>query len=371
MATRSRKTYTLQKITLSCVVFLGLYAVTAAAGEPILPTTDGTTWEYGIAHQPNSPGEAAVVTVRISGTEERGAQSLVAVETRAGAALTNTDLIAVDETGVHRYERTIAGKNAIIFKPPQTLVPAPLKVGDTWELDDRAAATEMHQRWTVAAEEVVDVPAGNYHAFRLRCEQPWPISVTIDRWFAPGFGFVKDVTTTRGPTGRLLSRTTMVLKKLGVTARPPEPTSTPQPPAPPPAASPSDSAAASPEPNASPSDSPTPSEPPKVRLEVSSEREGEPRTDFASDTPNIFVQWAGEGLPIDATVRVDWVAEDVGDIAPPNFVVDETSTTITRSDFAARFTLSRPRDGWAAGKYRIDLYVEDDLVQSLKVTIHD
>src|SRR3712207_8748003 len=90
----------------------------------------------------------------------------------------------------------------------------------------------MHQQWTVAAEETVDVPAGRYQTFRFHCEQPWPIAITIDRWFAPGFGFVKDVTTTRGPTGRLLGRTTMVLKKLSETP-PPRDIPSPPPDAPP------------------------------------------------------------------------------------------------------------------------------------------
>ena len=38
----------------------------------------------------------------------------------------------------------------------------------------------------------------------------------IERWFAPGRGIVKDVTTTRGPNGRLLSRATTVLMNFSV-----------------------------------------------------------------------------------------------------------------------------------------------------------
>lgn len=349
-----------------------LYAAASARADPLLPTKAGMTWQFAVSAQPPS-GKAAALTVQITGTEDRGGKSLFKLETRAAGTLADTQLIAEDETGIHLYERTSAEKKAIIFNPPQTLVPGPLKIGANWELDDRAADTQMHQRWTVAAEEVVEVPAGNYHAFRFHCEQPWPISIAIDRWFAPGFGFVKEVTTTRGPTGRLLSRRTLVLKKLGETA-PPSASATPPPQTAPdaiPASPANESAPGSASPGPSP---PVPSAsagPPTIQLEVSSEHEGEPRTDFSSDTPNIFVHWAGAGLSVGATVRVAWIAEDVGDIAPPNFIVDETSTEVTRSDFAARFTLSRPRDGWAAGKYRVELYLEDALLQTLKVTIHD
>jgi hypothetical protein len=135
---------------------------------------------------------------------------------------------------------------------------------------------------------------------------------------------------------------------------------------------------ASPQPSAeatlarSPSTEPAaPAQPVKFALEVSGERDGAAQTEFRSDAPNIFVHWAGQDLPMHSVVRVAWVAEDVGDLAPANFVVDQTETEITRPDFTARFTLSRPADGWAAGKYRVDLFLDDKLAQSVRVTITD
>jgi hypothetical protein len=137
-------------------------------------------------------------------------------------------------------------------------------------------------------------------------------------------------------------------------------------------ASPTPAAQAPPDtPESTPPPEPTPATPLKVTLEVASAREAEPQASFRSDAPNIFVRWTGVGLPVDGVVRVAWVAEDVGDVAPPNFIVDETETTVTSSDYSARFTLSRPRDGWAAGKYRVDLYVDDVLAQSTSVAISD
>ena len=76
-------------------------------------------------------------------------------------------------------------------------------------------------------------------------------------------------------------------------------------------------------------------------------------------------------LPVGSYVRVAWIAEDVGDIAPADFIVDQTETEIDDPEFAARFTLSRPKDGWAAGRYRVELYLEDDLLQTARVTITD
>ncbi len=96
-----------------------------------------------------------------------------------------------------------------------------------------------------------------------------------------------------------------------------------------------------------------------------------PPTIFQSDAPNIYVCWQGENLPTNSTVRIAWVVEDVGDLVEPNFIVDETETDITAPDFSARFTLSRPSDGWAAGKYRLELFLDEVLVKKVAVTITD
>ena len=321
-----------------CAAALFFAALFRAAAQSFLPTADGTTWDYEVRGQPPDSAAVTTLSVRIAGTEQLGARELLKVETRADEILTKTELIEADDTGIRIYRRTSAERKAVVSDPPQTLVPASLKIGVKWELDDRAAGTEMHQQFTVAAQESVTVPAGTYQAYRLHCEQPWPLSTTIDRWFVPGVGFVKDVTTVRGPSGRLLSRVTTSLKRLSQT------------PAPGVSVAPAT---------------------PKITLEVAAEPEGSPKKEFRSDVANIFVRWSGEHLPINADLLVAWVAEDVGDIAPHNFIIDDTETTITQSEYGARFTLSRPKDGWAEGKYRVDLYLDDIVMQSVNVTIHD
>jgi hypothetical protein len=154
----------------------------------------------------------------------------------------------------------------------------------------------------------------------------------------------------RGPNGRLLNRTRTVLLKFS------QPTAT----------SPNEEKF---EPS-SPSPSATRSRT-EVSLSVARDRQGEAATDFPADTPNLFVRWRGVNLPKDVDVRVVWVAEDVGDVAPPNFVVDEKETTVDLPDFGAQIVLSRPKDGWAPGRYRADLFLNDQLATSVTVTIHE
>ena len=348
----------------SCWFALLFTFALSAGGEQILPTEVGTTWEYDRTEQAGARAERTTATVRIAGTDTVVGKPLLRFESSVAKELTRTELIDVEEAGVLCFRRTTPDGMSVSFDPPQTVVKAPLQVGAKWSLDDKAAGVQMRQEFTVTAEEDVIVPAGTFRAFRLQCDQPWPISIAIERWFAPGTGFVKELTTTRGPGGRLLSRVTMVLRKVSVVA----PTRPPDSPARP-SAEPTVQIVTDAPHAAMPPATPSPS--PSISLEVAGEREGEPQTEFRSDAENIFVRWVGRDLPSGARVRVVWLAEDVGDLAPPNFIVDETASIVTMPELSARFTLSRPRDGWAAGKYRVEVYIDDALVEAVKVVIHD
>jgi hypothetical protein len=324
------------------IAALALAIAHMSRADAIFPATPGANWEYEVTDSAAGRVQSRVVTVTIAGKEQVDGKDVLKIETRADNLLQKTELITLDERGVSCLRRSIAHGKSVPFEPPQRLLPAELKLGARWEFDDEVEGASMHQQFMVAAEEDVMVPAGIFHTYRFEADEPWPISIAIRRWFVPGTGFVKDITTTRGPSGRLLSRVITVLKKFS----------------PVPASLPNDSSAQSPLPVA-------------MLLEIAREREGEPATEFPSNAPNIFVRWIGEHLPVGGAVRVAWVAEDVGDVAPANFVVDQTETIVGAPKSRAEFTLSRPKDGWAAGKYRVDLYLDDKLLQSVKVTIND
>lgn len=298
------------------------------------------------------------MTVRVRGKEELHGKALVRLETETAGSVTKTEFVAAEERALFCYRRVSPDGKAITFDPPLLLVPANLAVGAKWEVTEPAATGGARQEFNVAADEDVTVPAGKFHAFRIRLEQPWPVSVETDRWYVPEIGFVKEITATRGPTGRLLSRTTTLLTKF---------VSPPLPPA-------QDSPAKAPQP--APPDKPiafidSSMRTPKIDLELAKEGDGAALTEFRSDVPNIFIRWRAENLPVNGTIRVAWIAEDVGDVAPANFIVDENEAPVTEPNFSARFTLSRPKDGWAAGKYRVEVYLNDELLQTVRAQISD
>jgi hypothetical protein len=352
-------------------IALGLAAVSVRA-EALLPTAEGTTWEYESTETLTGAAPVrSVITVRASKQLLDG-KEVVKMETFSGNVVSKMELVSVNENGIVCLARS--GKDGKITKlnPPQPILAGPLKVGATWELEGEAAGMKMRQRFTVVAEESVTVPAGNFRAFHLQCEDFSFMSIKLDRWFVPGTGFVRETTVVRGPG--MLQRITLELNKIAEVLSKPvvspspaapmpaeqQPKSSPIPPSGPSVTPPS-------EPATSPAEKVAPAK--KLTVEVSSEPAGGLKTQFKSDVANIYVRWHGHELPERARVRVAWVAEDVGDLVEPNFIIDETETVAPAPDASARFTLGRPPDGWAEGKYRVEFYVDDILLETVRVTI--
>ncbi|MEY2529663.1 MAG: hypothetical protein QOJ05_1753 [Verrucomicrobiota bacterium] len=343
-----------------------LLAATAVRAEPLFPTADGTTWTYDSTEDFGGPSAApqgkSSVTVRVSRQTFEGKEYLK-FETKTDDVLTRIELMTLDDRGFVCHVR--GGKDGRMAKldPPQTIVPAHLKVGDSWDSEGEVAGLEIHQHFVVMSEEPVRVGAGPFRAFRIHCDDSSVMSAKLDRWFFPGVGFVKETTVVRGPDGSLLQRMTMELqKKPEIIAKPkPTPTATPAPavrtatPMPP---------IRGPEIETDPASAGK-----KLIVEVSTDPGGGSKSEFKSTVENIYVRWHGRGLPEKAKVRVTWIAEDVGDLVEPNFIIDETETIAPAPDSSARFTLGRPPDGWAEGKYRVEFYINDELEETVRVTI--
>lgn len=343
-----------------------VFAAVFARADQLLPAAEGMTWQYASTEELGGPAAAppvnATVTVRI-GRQTFEGKEFLKFETLTEDSLTRIELMTVDDHGVVCHAR--GGKDGRIAKldPPQTILPGSLKAGDSWDSDGEVAGMEIRQHFAVTGEETVHVAAGGFRAFHIHCEDSAVMSIALDRWFVAGVGFVKETTVVRGPTGGLLQRVTLELQKRPEVIAKPQ--VVPSPSAAPPVTTPKPSP-----PIRGPEVETQPAAPDKkLTVEVSTDPAGGSKTEFKSDVENIYVRWHGRGLPERARVRVAWIAEDVGDLVEPNFVIDETETIAPAPDSSARFTLGRPPDGWAEGKYRVEFYVNDELEETVKVTI--
>ncbi len=315
-------------------------------GTPLIPTKQGTTWDYKLTHEIGDtvkPTDAKAdadklvpssVVYRIAGMKEIDGKQLLIFEMDRAGAVMNTDLITVDARGILCWGRINLDGTALEFDPPQTIIAASLQPGDTWDFDSEVDNFKVHQHYLVVGEEDVDVPAGTFRALHIHGEQKSPNLTTIDRWFVPGTGIVKEITTKRSSQGDLMDRTTLELK-------------------------------------GAPKIGPRPSmvgTPPNLSADLADTAIGESASVISADAPKIYARWKGYRLRPQSKVRVVWIAEGVDEV-PPNFKVDEASAVAAAPDSHGMFTLERPAGGWVPGDYRAEFYVDGVLEQTVKLTI--
>jgi hypothetical protein len=89
---------------------------------------------------------------------------------------------------------------------------------------------------------------------------------------------------------------------------------------------------------------------------------------FARDTPKIVCVWRGKGIASGTVLKGVWIAEDVGNAAPPNYKIVDKSITI-QVENEGSLNVTKPTNGWPVGKYRLEIYLNDTLVKTLPFTI--
>lgn len=107
----------------------------------------------------------------------------------------------------------------------------------------------------------------------------------------------------------------------------------------------------------------------KVKVAVAVDSNTKPATVFAANTPKLWAFILTEGTEKGDKVRVVWIAEDTNGAAPANYKIDEFSYVGDKENFSGAGGLSKPNNGWPVGKYRVDIYIDDELEGSTKFQI--
>lgn len=307
---------------------------TARAEWPF-PDADGTLWRYRLSTEPD--GNSTVLIRRITSPKSDADQKTLSVETVVNGVTSSTELLKSDGNAVLAISRRAADGKVAIFDPLPTVLPENLDAGVTWNTRAEIACVHLSLTTRIMGEESIKTPAGEFLAWRIHGEQAGTISTVADRWFVKRIGWVKESVTQRSPTGELLLRNTLELVAL---------------------------------PSVNPGISPSPS-PGLKELEgsVSTSSEGDPLTTIPSDALQIVARWHVHGALTKSKVRAVWIAEDAGDIVPAEYKVDEATAVVTSPEATGTFTLERPEDGWAPGKYRVEFYLGNVLAETVKLTI--
>jgi hypothetical protein len=307
---------------------VALGAASAWAEWPI-PTADGTIWQYVLTREgEDQPG---TLTRRVLAAKNPAEQKALRIETVVNGATHSTEFLKNEGKTILATAFRDANGETRTFDPPVTILPGDLNFGAEWNYRGPVAGLDLDLPLKITGEGEIEVPAGKFRALHFRGEKNDGLFTVADFWFVRGVGSIKEIVTQRGPSGDLLSRNSIELAKL-------------------------------------PAQSQTKPELKKLETSVSTSSEGDPLAVVSDDALQIVARWRGHGLRKNAKIRAVWIAQETG-VAPVNFKVDEATAVAPISNAFGKFTLSRPSDGWAPGKYRVEFYVDDELTDTVDLTI--
>jgi hypothetical protein len=315
-----------------CAILFGLIVgASVTQAEWPIPTADGTTWQYAFTREGET--EPGTLTRQVFAPRNADEQNTLRIETAINGIAHSTEFLTNEGKAVLATAQRSEGGSTEAFDPPFTIWPADLNFGAEWKYRGPVAGLDLNLSLKIVGEGDIEVPAGKFRALHFRGEKNEGLFTVADFWFVRGVGSIKETVTQRSPSGDLLSRNTIELVK------PPAPHQT--------------------EPIA---------EKKKLEASISSSSDGDPLNVISDDALQIVARWRGHGLRKNARIRAAWIAQDTG-IAPVDFKVDEATAVAPIGNAFGKFTLSRPPDGWATGKYRVEFYVDDKLTDTVELTI--
>ena len=312
-----------------CAGLLGLIIIASARAEWPIPSADGTIWQYVLTRE--GEGRPGTLTRQVFAPKQSDSSDTFRIETAVNGATHSTEFLKNEGKALLATAFRSANGETETFDPPVTILPGDLNFGAEWNYRGPIAGLDLNLPLKIVGESDIEVPAGKFRALHFRGEKNDGVFTVADFWFVRGVGSVKEMVTQRGPSGDLLSRNSIELAKLPALSQ------------------------AMPEPK-------------KLEASVSTSGNGDPLNVVSADTLQIVARWQGHGLRKNAKIRAVWIAQDTG-VAPVGFKVDEATTVAPFSNAVGKFTLSRPSDGWATGKYRVEFYVDGELTDTVDLTI--
>lgn len=108
-----------------------------------------------------------------------------------------------------------------------------------------------------------------------------------------------------------------------------------------------------------------------VQAVIALDANTKPTTTFTADVPQLMAFFLSTGSAKGDIVHGVWIAEDVGDAAPPDTEIDGATITCVKDDCSGSFTLTKPTKGWPVGSYRMEISWNDELATTAEFEISE
>ncbi len=90
--------------------------------------------------------------------------------------------------------------------------------------------------------------------------------------------------------------------------------------------------------------------------------------EFPSATPEI-VFLCRANVAKGTVITGSWIAEDVGNVAPPNHLINSADVKFDPAHPLIDFSIRKPDKGWPKGKYRLELKVDGKVLHTERFVV--
>lgn len=98
------------------------------------------------------------------------------------------------------------------------------------------------------------------------------------------------------------------------------------------------------------------------------EKDHTPKSTFGKDTAKIFVFYTVDGAKAGDKLKADWICVK-SDVAPANYKIADVVLDVEKNENVGDFSLSKPTKGWPVGDYKVDLYINDKLIDTVTFNV--
>ena len=107
----------------------------------------------------------------------------------------------------------------------------------------------------------------------------------------------------------------------------------------------------------------------KVYAFVTSSAGDTPRSTLPANMPKIRVIFETKGVKAGDKFRGVLIADQAGHIAPENSKITEGKMTLDGDTSDGDMSFTKPTNDWPAGQYHVDIYINGQLMTTVKFTV--
>jgi hypothetical protein len=159
------------------------------------PLKEGNKWTYDAHISAQGQEKDVTMIFSVTGKEKVDNVDCYALQGEVDGNKSSVEYYELSDKGLIAHKRTM-GTQTFQLAPPEPMLDFPLTAGKNWKWSGKVGGADTEMNFTVAAEEDLKVPAGDFKAYKIEMNgnvKQGNLTVKSTRWFAKDVGMLKEI----------------------------------------------------------------------------------------------------------------------------------------------------------------------------------